>query len=99
MDGAITTLMLRKVIRSRIAAGVSQQSISALIHAFAAPSASNRGGRIAIEHIANADRGTFLDELGKLRSGTRPAIAVLTLPPPAHTIPAGIPLARRLHVR
>jgi hypothetical protein len=99
MEGSITTLMLRKVIRDRIAAGVSRQSISALIHAFAAPTASNRRPRIAIEHIANADRMTFLDELGKLSPSARSVAAVPTSSPPAHLIPAGIPLALRLHIR
>jgi hypothetical protein len=58
-----------------------------------------RRGRIAIEHIANADRMTFLDELGKLSAGSRSVTALLTSPPPGHLIPAGIPLALRLHIR
>jgi hypothetical protein len=73
--------------------------MSALIHAFAAPGASNGRGRIAIEHIANADRMTFIDELGKLSAGSRSVAALLTSPSPGHLIPAGIPLALRLHIR
>jgi hypothetical protein len=98
MENSITPLMLRKAIRDRIAAGVSRQSISALIHAFAAPSASNSRPRIAIEHIAKADRMTFLDELGKLSPSARSLAAVPTSSPPAHVISSGIPLALRLHI-